>query len=136
MAAMVWMLAGVSSTTRTRSFMSAALGSCGRSRALQQRLRLAEGVALHVSLEFCKIVPREERPERLAMGVQEVRRGGIELAQLLVHLRHEAFAGLRIDRRGPRRAGGRPPGADARAQPAEGRFQPLRDAPLQGPRSS
>src|SRR2546428_9012626 len=118
MAATVWMLAGVSSTTRMRSFMSAALGSRGRSRALQQRLRFAEGVALHVSLEFRKIVPREERPERLAMGVQEVGRGGVELAQLLVHLRHEAFAGLRIDRRGGRRPRGPRARSPARAAPA------------------
>src|SRR6266542_5928469 len=127
MAATVWMLAGVSSTTRIRSFMSAALGPRGRSRAPQQRLRFAEGVALDVSLEFRKIVPREEGPERLAVGVQEVGRGGIELAQLLVHLRHEAFAGLRIDRRG-RRAGGRRLVAERGTQSSEERFQLVGEA--------
>src|SRR6266403_1864078 len=75
MAATVWMLAGVSSTTRMRSFIGA-----------------------------------QEEAEGLAMTVQDVGRGRVELAELLAHLRDESFESLRIRRRCRRGCRRRRPG--------------------------
>src|SRR2546422_7526824 len=89
MAATVWMLAGVSSTTRMRSFMARSSDAVDGRRALEQRERFGEGIALDVLLEFSEVVAGQEEAERLAMAVQDVGGGRIEFAELCPHLRHE-----------------------------------------------
>src|SRR5262249_19673421 len=102
MAATVWILAGVSSTTRMRSFMSAPSDPEGRRRALEQRLGLAEGVAFDVTLEFLEAIVSEQGTEQLPMRLERIGCAGIKFAQTFAHLSDPSLERLRIRRRGRR----------------------------------
>src|SRR5262249_60112589 len=71
----------------------------GGRRALEQRLGLGEGIPVDVLLEFSEVVVAQEEAEGLAMTVQDVGRGRVQLAELLTYLRDEGFESLRIRRR-------------------------------------
>src|SRR5262245_36245275 len=99
------MLAGVSSTTRMRSFMGASRdAACGRG-ALEQRVRLAEGIGLDVLLERLEVRSPEQGAEQLPIAVEDVGRGGVEVAQQLLHLRDPLLEEREV--RGWRRGRGR-----------------------------
>src|SRR5256886_12541280 len=68
-------------------------------RALEQRLGLGEGIPVDVLLEFSEVVVAQEEAKGLAMTVQDVGRGRVELAELLAHLRDKGFESLRIRQR-------------------------------------
>src|SRR5262245_7498680 len=133
MAATVWMLAGVSSTTRMRSFMGRSLEAVGGGRALEQRLCLAEGVTLDVTFECREFVDSEQRTKLLAVAFENVGRSGIELGELGAHLSHELLERLGIGRRRRRRcAGGRRAFAQRGAQAGHQRSQFAGEALLEG----
>src|SRR5262245_3499125 len=105
MAVTVWMLAGVSSTIRMRSFMSGSSHPVNGRGALEQCLRVPEGVALDVSLEFGQAVASEEESERLSIVLEEVGHRWIELGEVLAHLGDERLEGRRVHGRDWRRSG-------------------------------
>src|SRR5215831_12669789 len=116
------MLAGVSSTTRIRSFMRSSDASGGGS-AIEQRLRVAERIALNMALERRKVVVSQERAERGTMAFEDVRRGGIELTEVLAHLDHDRLERLGIRRLRDGRGRRRHLDAERHAKTADQSFQ-------------
>src|SRR5256886_10077920 len=66
-------------------------------RALEQRLGLGEGIPVDVLLEFSEVVVAQEEAKGLAMTVQDVGRGRVELAELLAHLRDKDRKSTRLN---------------------------------------
>src|SRR5262249_46510964 len=100
-AATAWMLAGVSSTTRTRSFMAKTpMSEATRLGCLlQQGLSVAKGVALDVLIERRQVVAGEDRAERIAVSLEKISRARIELIEQLPHLGDQRREGRGLDRR-------------------------------------